>query len=177
MHNLQWNYRRLSDRKINIMMINESQSDSVNHFYINLLNYYIYFYFFLIFKITIRLSSLKRIEWYIISYVLRDILCKSQAMKKIDFRILFFLCFFRIPHAKISLLVNFYINLIIFRYFFSGSNMCHNTHKNVYAFFAKSCYFLESNISCNYAQIFIKFFLFVYVTLFYKIFKKKFKKF
>jgi hypothetical protein len=64
-------------------------------------------------------------------------------MKKIDFRILFFWCFFRIPHTKISLLVNFYINLIIFRYFFSGSNMCHNTYKNVYAFFAKSCYFLE----------------------------------
>jgi hypothetical protein len=96
-------------------------------------------------------------------------------MKKIDFRILFFLCFFRIPHTKISLLVNFYINLIIFRYFFSGSNMCHNTYKNVYAFFAKSCYFLESYISCNDAQIFIKFFLFVYFNLFYKIFKKKFK--
>ena len=78
---------------------------------------------------------------------------------------------------KISLLINFYINLIIFRYFFSGSNMCHNTYKNVYAFFAKSCYFLESYISCNNAQIFIKFFLFVYFTLFYKIFKKKFKKF
>jgi hypothetical protein len=109
--------------------------------------------------------------------ILRGILCKSQAMKKIDFRILFFLCFFRIPHTKISLRVNFYINLIIFRYFFSGSNMCHNTYKNVYTFFTKSCYFLESNISCNYAQIFIKFFLFVYFTLFYKIFKKKFKKF
>ena len=106
---------------------------------------------------------------------LRDVLCKNQTMKKIDFRILFFLCFFRIPHTKISLLVNFYINLIIFRYFFSGSNMCHNTYKNVYAFFAKSCYFLESYISCNDAQIFIKFFLFVYFNLFYKTFKKNLK--
>ena len=78
---------------------------------------------------------------------------------------------------KLSLLINFYINLIIFRYFFSGSNMSHKTYKNVQAFFAKSCYFLEGYISCNYAQIFIKFFLFVYFTLFYKIFKKKFKKF
>jgi len=42
---------------------------------------------------------------------------------------------FRIPHTKISLLINFYINLIIFRYFFSGSNMCHNTYKNVMLFF------------------------------------------
>ena len=117
------------------------------------------------------------INEYCIAFYLRDVLCKSQAMKKIDFRILFFLCFFRIPHTKISLLVNFYINLIIFRYFFSGSNMSHKTYKNVYAFFAKSCYFLQSYISCNYAQIFIKFFLFVYFNLFYKIFKKKFKKF
>jgi len=49
--------------------------------------------------------------------------------------IFIFLMFFRIPHIKISLLINFYINLIIFRYFFSGSNMCHNTQKNTYMLF------------------------------------------
>ncbi len=46
-----------------------------------------------------------------------------------------FFSFFSDTHTKISLLINFYINLIIFRYFFSGSNMCHNTYKNVYMLF------------------------------------------
>jgi len=50
--------------------------------------------------------------------------------QKIGFRILFILFFFWIPHT--SLLVNFYIDLIRFRYFFTGSNMCHNTNNNVY---------------------------------------------
>ena len=68
-----------------------------------------------------------------------------------------FFMFFRIPHTKISLLINFYIKLIIFRYFFSRSNICHNTQKNEYAFYAKSCYYLNNCISCNYAQIFIPF--------------------
>jgi len=73
-------------------------------------------------------KKLKRFKITLFFTILETFYDRVRQSKKIDFGIL---VFFRIPHTKISLLLNFYINLIIFRYFFIGSNMCHNTYINI----------------------------------------------